>query len=179
MPTAMTHMVAGAALATVFPPPTLSRRARVLGIVCAALPDVDVVGFEFGMRYGDLLGHRGLTHSLAFAAVLAAGLVPVARARATGAAWVIWLYLFLATASHGFLDAFTDGGLGIAFLAPVSDARYFAPWRPIHVSPIGLHRFVESGGLRVLASEIAWVWLPCAVVAIVVIASRRRRDRAR
>ena len=33
------------------------------------LPDADVIGFSFGVRYGDPWGHRGATHSLTFAFV--------------------------------------------------------------------------------------------------------------
>ena len=53
------------------------------------------------------LGHRGLSHSLLFAAAVATIIVPLffgrtreAASRARG-----WLYVFLATASHGALDA--------------------------------------------------------------------------
>ena len=38
------------------------------------------------------------------------------------------------TASHGLFDAMTNGGLGVAFFAPLDNARYFLPWRPIPVS---------------------------------------------
>ena len=53
----------------------MDRRALLLGVLCAVLPDIDVVGFGYGIQYGDLWGHRGLTHSLVFAALLAASLV--------------------------------------------------------------------------------------------------------
>ena len=76
----------------------------------------------------------------------------------------LWVFFFLATASHGVLDAMTDGGLGVAFFAPLSDTRYFFPWRPIVVSPIGVAEFFGPRGLRVLWSELGWVWLPSAVV---------------
>ncbi len=49
----------------------------------------------------------------------------------------VWLFLFVATISHGILDALTDGGLGVAFFAPFVNTRYFFPWTPIKVSPIG------------------------------------------
>jgi hypothetical protein len=42
----------------------------------------------------------------------------------------IRFFLFLATASHGILDAFTDGGRGIAFFAPFGTERYFFPHHP-------------------------------------------------
>jgi inner membrane protein len=68
--------------------------------------------------------------------------------------------LLAVTATHGLLDAMTDGGLGIAFFSPFDLQRYFLPWRPIHVSPIGVGRFFSARGLRILWSEIFWVWLP-------------------
>lgn len=42
-------------------------------VVCSVLPDVDTLGFRMGIHYGDLWGHRGMTHSLLFAAIIAAG----------------------------------------------------------------------------------------------------------
>src|SRR5205085_11268914 len=133
-----------------------------------------------------MLGHRGLTHSLLFAA-LAAALVgwhfrTVAPSHApshprtsappdapshlrTLAPWHLFLWFFAVTASHGILDACTDGGRGIAFFAPFSAHRYFFPWRPIQVSPIGAG-FFSSRGLRVLVSESGWIWLPSAIIAV-------------
>src|SRR5262245_44962050 len=76
----------------------------------------------------------------------------------------LWAFFFLATSSHGVLDAMTNGGLGVAFFAPFSDVRYFFPWRPIIVSPISVAEFFGPRGLRVMWSELGWVWLPAAVV---------------
>jgi inner membrane protein len=39
----------------------------------------------------------------------------------------------------------TNGGLGCALFWPFDDTRYFAPWRPIPVSPIGLGFFSAYG----------------------------------
>ena len=84
------------------------------------IPDLDVVGFRFGIHYGDFLGHRGFTHSLAFAIFLAGSVLIFAFSRGVSdlSRPALWVYLFLATASHGFLDAMTDGGLGVALFAP-------------------------------------------------------------
>ena len=84
-----------------------------------------------------------------------------------------WGYLFFATASHGVLDAMTSGGLGVAFFAPFSNARYFLPWRPIAVSPIGLAAFFSSRGLHILANEIIWIWTPSGLLALALILKRR------
>ncbi|MBL0051352.1 MAG: metal-dependent hydrolase [Bacteroidetes bacterium] len=35
------------------------------------IPDADVVGFQFGVSYNSMFGHRGFTHSIFFAAILA------------------------------------------------------------------------------------------------------------
>ncbi len=179
MPTVLTHAVSGIALGSTFQRSLGAARVWLAGALCAALPDVDVIGFRFGIQYGDLLGHRGVTHSLAFAAVLAALMVAVVFPDgAPGSSRrALWLYLFVATASHGCLDALTDGGLGVAFFSPFSNARYLFPVRPIRVSPIGLRAFVSGVGLAVLASEIRWVWVPSAVMMGVAFVSRRTDGR--
>ena len=149
-------------------------RFWAIALVCSALPDVDVAGFSFGVRYGDLWGHRGMTHSILFAAVTG-----IAAAMFLGGSrrqffWNATL-LFLTTASHGFLDAMTNGGLGIAFFSPFDRTRYFLPWRPILVSPIGLERFLSERGAAVLGSEIVFVWMPAIVVGLSLYALRRLR----
>lgn len=142
-------------------------------------PDLDVLSFAFGIPYEHPLGHRGLWHGIPFAALFA-GLVCIAafpRAQPEFSRILAWLYLFLATASHGLLDTFTNGGLGVALLSPFDDARTFAPFRPIEVSPLGLRAFLSARGVEVLVSELLWVWLPFGVVAwLGTVAGRRERD---
>jgi inner membrane protein len=84
------------------------------------------------------------------------------------------VYFLVATASHGLLDAMTDGGLGVAFFSPFDNHRYFLPWRPIHVSPIGVGRFFSERGLAVLQTELLWIWLPAALLAVSAWLLRRR-----
>jgi len=59
----------------------------------------------------------------------------------------------VALASHGLLDTLTNGGLGSALLWPFDLTRYFAPWNPIPVAPIGLD-FVSWSGLFIVAVEL-------------------------
>lgn len=175
MPTIFSHGVAAAALLTAFPERAVPRRLLTLGIACAIAPDLDVVAVPFGARSGDLLGHRGFTHSLLFAAILAsvvlAGAVrawPSIAHRKT-----VWLYLFLATASHGLLDAFTDRhGLGIPFFWPFDATRYFFPFTPVAMSPLGTHFFSERGW-SVLLNEMWWIWVPSLLFAVVALSVRR------
>ncbi|MEM7351282.1 MAG: metal-dependent hydrolase [Acidobacteriota bacterium] len=144
-------------------------RFWVLSVCCAALPDADVVGFGLGIRYGDLLGHRGLSHALAFAVVVGVVVVSLAfrqERRFSRAWWALVAYFSIVTASHGVLDALTNGGLGVAFFSPLDPTRYFFPWRPIQVSPIGVGSFFSEWGLRVILSELVWIGLPCLVVLL-------------
>ena len=82
------------------------------------------------------------------------------------------IYFFILTASHGVLDALTSGGLGIALFAPFDNTRYFFPYTPIKVSPIGVAAFFSDWGKRVMISEILWVWLPAIFILIVSLSAK-------
>ncbi len=179
---AFTHAFAAAALGHVLVP----RRPALwlLGALCAAAPDLDVIGFRLGISYGHLLGHRGLSHSLPFAALSAVLLSRpwrhATRAGEQGAPSTLrlWTYLFAAITSHGLLDALTNGGLGVAFFAPFDGERYFFPWQPIEVSPISVRRFFTARGWRVLQSELLVVWLPALLVMLLASGWRRMRSHS-
>jgi inner membrane protein len=174
MPTVMSHAVAAAALYTGFPKQAIPRKVMLLGIACSMAPDIDVIGPRFGLQPGDLLDHRGITHSIIFAAALASIAFVAVRSSLTPAAKrsLALIYLFLATVSHGLLDAMTDRtGLGIPFFWPLDSTRYFFPFTPIAMSPIGTHFFSERG-LAVLLSEFQWVWIPSLVFAVAAISCR-------
>lgn len=115
------------------------------------LPDADVIAFALGIPYEDPFGHRGASHSLiaALFGVLLVFRPGSARDRLFSAALAT-----IVIASHGLLDTLTDGGLGVALLWPFDDTRYFAPWRPIPVAPIG-RRLLTLEGARVMAIELA------------------------
>ena len=179
MATIISHAIAAAGIAALFPSRTLKPRVWVAGAIFSMLPDADVLSFRFGIAYGDVLGHRGFTHSLLFAAALGAvgTFALFLRPRGAPRPGLIWLYLFLATASHGVLDALTNGGHGVAFLAPLENTRYFFPFTPIEVSPIGISRFFSARGAEVLLNEMIWIWLPAAVAILTAWAFRRVRGR--
>jgi inner membrane protein len=160
----ITHPAVPIALYSIFPKDSISSTVLLLGAVCSAVPDLDVIGFRFGIRYGDMLGHRGLTHSILFAAFLAAALAFAIPHNDKSARLLTFTFLFISTLSHGILDAMTNGGLGVAFFAPFSDDRYFFPWRPIEVSPIGVGNFFSARGVEILLNELKWVWLPSGFV---------------
>jgi inner membrane protein len=122
----------------------------VIGALCSVVPDLDVIGFRFGIRYGDFLGHRGFTHSLVFAALLASGAVIIGFRRGVPGLGrlPLWIYFFMATASHGFLDAMTDGGLGVAFFAPFDNTGIFCRGGPFMFLPSVSTAFLRSRPYR-------------------------------
>jgi inner membrane protein len=161
MASAFSHAIVASAIGSVPPRCVMTWRLLILGVACSVLPDLDAIGFRNGVAYASFWGHRGLTHSLFFALLLSALLTAVFFIRKPPAiASVSFLYLFMCTASHGVLDAMTNGGLGVAFFSPFITTRYFFPFRPIVVSPISISRFFEGRGVEVLASEFKWLWLP-------------------
>ena len=175
MPTVITHAIVPLAAGIVLGGRRIDRRLVLAGMAAAMLPDADVIAFGLDIAYADTFGHRGASHSLSFAAILGALAALFHRHLRAGPALAA-AWMFACTASHPLLDALTDGGLGVALAWPWSDARWFAPWRPIEVSPIGAG-FFSRRGLEVLLSEARWIWLPAAALTLPV-ATLRHAARA-
>jgi inner membrane protein len=172
VPSVLSHPAVPLAVAASLGGGTVPPRLAIVACVRSAVPDLDSLGFMAGVPYSSPLGHRGFTHSLIFAVLLA--LLAAAFARRLGASsWVVLVVVLISTASNGILDAMTTGGMGVAFFSPFSNTRYFLPWRVILVSPISVTRFLSERGIAIMKSELLWVWLPCAVVAFFGVAVRR------
>jgi inner membrane protein len=149
-------------------------RSAVAWSVLSMLPDADVIGFSLGVRYEDPWGHRGATHSFALAVIVgvAAGMIAWFRQPATrvsgrthgSAPTRTAVFAIAVLVTHPILDTMTDGGLGCALFWPFDLTRYFAPWRPIQVAPIGL-AFLSPYGAIVAMSEIL-LFLPLFVFAL-------------
>src|SRR5687768_772601 len=100
MASAFTHAAVGLALGTAFYRLDAPKRVWALGALCAVLPDADAIAFRMGIPYEHVLGHRGLSHSLVFAALLAAAVASLRPALSlTGGRLRLWCFLFVATAS--------------------------------------------------------------------------------
>lgn len=176
MASLITHPVVPVAIAIAAGKKQIDYRLLLIGILASMLPDADVIAFRFGIPYGHMLGHRGLSHSLVFAALFAAAIAYFDAFY--GHRLKVFLFVFAATASHGVLDALTTGGKGVGFFIPFTGERYFFSLRPIEVSPLTAREFFTGRGLAILASEIKAVWLPCAIVAIGGYSLRRIKARA-
>lgn len=139
-------------------------------MLVSLLPDLDVLMLRW-LPYSHPFSHRGFSHSLFFA-VLAAMLITVS-CRLAGLVHgsirtliMVWLVLAAVMASHGLLDALTDGGLGIGLLSPFSTRRYFFPVRPLPVawlspavmfSPYMMHVYAVEAALFGPFCLAAWL----------------------
>jgi inner membrane protein len=169
----MTHAVVPLALGLALGRKRISPALIVTGMALSLVPDADVIGFKLGIAYEEALGHRGASHGV-MAAALVGGVLALAVSRFRN--WTAFLFLSFAMASHGLLDALTNGGLGPALLWPLSDARIFAPVTPIRVSPIGAG-FFSMRGVETMVSELKWVWLPLGIIASSAYGMRRLNKR--
>ncbi|MGB0840516.1 MAG: metal-dependent hydrolase [Chitinophagales bacterium] len=175
MPTVFTHGIVAI---------TLSKMSRLkkgkgwllvlLAIFCAVIPDADVIAFNFGIPYEHPFGHRGFTHSIFFS-VLLGGIIAFLFYRKTATTWAYWLFFSVVTLSHAVFDAMTSGGLGCAFFFPIDNSRFFFPFRPITVSPLGVKNFFSEWGWRTMQSEFYWVWIPCFFILIILWIIGRRK----
>lgn len=160
MPTIISHAAIPLALGVALGAKRVPRRLLLVGMLASMMPDLDVAAFRLGVEYANQFGHRGATHSIAFALILgglAALLAPSLRAKR----WVAAAFVFIACLSHPLLDMCTTGGLGAALWWPFSDQRLFFPAQFIKVSPLTMDRFLGPAGMTVIRSEFLWIWLPC------------------
>jgi len=170
MPSAFGHILVPLSLRIGLGAKRMNARLTVFCAGSAVLPDLDTIGYALGVPYGSVWGHRGASHSLAFA--LAWALVSVFAARKLGAGrWIMFCTVWISTSSHTLLDMLTNGGKGVALFWPWSSERWFFPLRPIRVSPIGTGFFSERG-LQVMGSEVCWVGIPSLALVLVLLGWR-------
>lgn len=166
MPTPFAHVWAAVALSPLFKNKSGYFKMLLLGMFCTVVPDADVIAFDFGIPYGHLFGHRGITHSIFFSVLL--GFIIVAifyNEKLKKGQWLaLFLFFFLCTFSHAFFDAMTNGGKGVAMFAPFYNERIFLPFRPIKVAPLSWEGLMTDRGWRVLVSEFKVIWIPCILM---------------
>jgi inner membrane protein len=181
LPSIFSHAIVGLSGGRIIPLEEKSRKFWFFSILCPILPDADTFGLVIGVPYNHFFGHRGFFHSIPFAFILALLVVVLffRKKKILSKKWsLLLLYFFIITSTHGILDAFTSGGLGIALLSPFDNTRYFFPFTPIAVSPLKPGAFFSGRGLQVILSEIIWVWLPAILIMLAVnyIQVRHRRQ---
>lgn len=149
------------------PPEDLRRRLRIVAVACALLPDLDMVATVFEIRDTHPIGHRGFSHSLfmALAIAVVAGLLAFPKLPLFGPTFRrLVSFLFLTTAAHGLLDALTSGQIGVALLAPFTDARFVSPWKLLPSAPLGFDELLGTWGLLTIANELFYIFIPLALL---------------
>ena len=159
MASVFSHIVIPAVFYASFRSTAVNYKLFILAALLSVLPDLDVIAFKFGIPYESQWGHRGFTHSFVFAFAVAVLCAQFYRHLGSRPWTVLWM-CFIACASHSVLDAMTNGGLGVAFFWPFDPQRYFLPFRPLVVPPIGIASFFSEWGIRVIASELIWIMIP-------------------
>lgn len=172
MSTIYTHAVVGLSLGRLVTARRLSFLFWILAGLLPVLPDLDVLS---PYPYRHQLGHRGFTHSLAVALVIGGAAAGMTFRRLRMNFWALATFFFAITALHGVLDAFTNGGEGIAFFWPATIRRY-GPWGPLPVPDVGFE-FPNPRTSRAVRAELWMVWLPLAVVVGSVSLGRRLRRK--
>ena len=168
MPTPISHAAVGFAIAAWTQPAPPSTRVCVAAAACAALPDIDVLGWPLHLSDASPFAHRAITHSLAFALIGALLTTAVffrseQKQQRARVALVLWLALL----SHGCLDALSSYSLGVGFFVPFSEQRYRFAWTPLG----------DSAGMlaRQLTKEALVVFLPAALLGWLGFRFRSRR----
>jgi inner membrane protein len=162
MPTSIGHAFAGYALGAVAAPLATSRRFRIACTVAAVIPDLDVLLAVLpGSVYTSLGGHRGITHSLSFAAVAATVVVMVGFRHGGPSPGRAWAGLAAAFVSHPLLDMLTSYGNGVALFAPFTWTFVRFPWHPIDPDTASRAATTGWGQLALgVGNEVLWVWVP-------------------
>ena len=127
MPTIITHSIVAGSSAWGFSSGKGTFKFWILSILCSSLPDADVIGYRWlYIPYYHFFGHRGFFHSPFFAALLSIFIVCIFYRKEgffSKQWWKYFFYFFIVAASHGILDALTNGGNGIALLSPLTNER--------------------------------------------------------
>jgi inner membrane protein len=126
VPSLFSHASVAIAIGSVVAPRPLLRPFLIAGAVCAMMPDLDILG-PGGIEF--LGGHRGFTHSFTFAALvgLASAVIVRRRPEWAGARIRLLLFIAIATATHGCLDAITSVSRGVQLFSPFSLHQYRLP----------------------------------------------------
>jgi inner membrane protein len=169
MATIYTHAVAGLAVAGLCAPRPMPWPYWCMAALLPIIPDLDVFST---LAYGAPLGHRGITHSLAFAALVGAAAAAVTFRYFRVRWWLLACVFFIILASHGLLDACNKRSMEIPFFWPL-ETRY-GNWGPLPVSDLAFE-LPDPRTSRAVRSELVWVWLPLGVLVGLVTAYRRLR----
>ena len=121
----ITHIALGACVGEAFFERGFGKKAMVWGALAQSIPDIDFIAGLWASPAGDLLAHRGFTHSILFALLIIPAFALSADKihKPHNIAFRTWLLFFTAEVfMHLFIDAFNNYGIG--WFEPFSHARF-------------------------------------------------------
>jgi inner membrane protein len=120
----LTHIALGACMGEAFAGRTLGKKAMLWGALAQSIPDIDFLASFWMTPSGNLLAHRGFTHSFLFCAIITPLLALLAERlhRPHDIRFKKWLLFFGGVIFiHIFIDAFNNYGVG--WFEPFSHRR--------------------------------------------------------
>ena len=120
----ITHIALGACMGEAFLDRKLGRKALLWGALAQSAPDIDFVASFWMNTSGNLLAHRGFTHSFLFVIIISVFLSLLAERwhRPHNISFRKWLQFFGGVIfAHVFIDAFNNYGVG--WFEPFSHKR--------------------------------------------------------
>ncbi len=120
----ITHIVLGATIGEVIAGKQLGKKAMVIGAIAQSVPDFDFIMSIWLRPVDELLSHRGITHSILFALVIATtiGLLASKLKRPNNLSASKWMiFIALELFAHLILDGLNNYGVG--WFEPFSQQR--------------------------------------------------------
>ena len=165
LPTTLTHTIPVIAVGLGLGKDYISKRLIFTGAFIANIPDLDLIAPRFyDFAFDSIYGHRGFSHSIVFAIIssfiFSFFFIKSGFKKA-------FLFLTFCTLSHGVLDSFTQGGLGIPFIWPLTDIRYYSFAQPIINSGVSFRTlYTTTKAFPIYWSEFIWVWVPFGLIGV-------------
>ena len=111
----LTHIAIGACMGEAFAGKTVGRKAMLWGALAQSIPDIDFLAPIWMNTIGNLLAHRGFTHSIFFCIIISPVFAWFAERwhRPHNISYKKWLAFFSSVIFvHLFIDAFNNYGVG-------------------------------------------------------------------
>ncbi|MEO7307651.1 MAG: metal-dependent hydrolase [Ferruginibacter sp.] len=120
----LTHIALGACMGEAFAGKKVGKKAMIWGALAQSIPDIDFLAAFWNDTSGNLLAHRGFTHSILFCIAVSFLMAFFAERwhRPHNISFARWIAFFGAVSlGHIFLDAFNNYGVG--WFEPFSHQR--------------------------------------------------------
>jgi len=155
----LTHIVLGACIGEAIAGKQLGKKALLLGALAQNIPDIDVVSSFWLPISGELLAHRGFTHSFLFT-IMITPLLAIASAKWMKSDLTIrqWIFFWgIQIFIHEFIDAFNAYGTG-----------WFEPFSHLRV----------SFNTIFVADPLFTIWPAIALIALLILKTGNAKRKA-